>query len=134
MIAEGWLQIGYLISAVLFIIGLKRLSSPATARGGNRLSAMGMLVAIVLTLLNESIVTYTVIVVAVLVGSVIGLVMARRIKMTDMPQMVALLNGFGGGASLICSGGAACRASALPPAPRPWRPADGRARWRRRAD
>jgi NAD(P) transhydrogenase subunit beta len=94
----------YLIAAVCFIIGIKRLSSPATAVGGNRLSAVGMLVAIVVTLLDRSIVGYGVIVAGLVVGSALGLWLARAVKMTAMPQMVALLNGLGGGASLIVGG------------------------------
>ena len=94
----------YLVAAVCFILGLKRLGSPATARGGNILSGLGMLIAILVTLVDRAIVSYGVIVAGVLVGSVIGLVMARSVKMTSMPQMVALLNGFGGGASLVVGG------------------------------
>ncbi|HET9604232.1 MAG TPA: NAD(P)(+) transhydrogenase (Re/Si-specific) subunit beta [Gemmatimonadales bacterium] len=97
-------EILYLIAAVCFIIGIKRLSSPATAVGGNRLSAVGMLVAIVVTLLDRSIVGYGVIVAGLVVGSALGLWLARAVKMTAMPQMVALLNGLGGGASLIVGG------------------------------
>jgi NAD(P) transhydrogenase subunit beta len=97
-------EILYHIAAVCFIIGIKRLSSPATAVGGNRLSAVGMLVAIVVTLLDRSIVGYGVIVAGLVVGSALGLWLARAVKMTAMPQMVALLNGLGGGASLIVGG------------------------------
>jgi NAD(P) transhydrogenase subunit beta len=93
-------EIAYLIAAVLFIIGLKRLGSPATARSGNVVSGVGMLIAILVTLLDRAIVRYEVIIAGLVVGSAIGLVMARRVKMTSMPQMVALLNGLGGGASL----------------------------------
>jgi NAD(P) transhydrogenase subunit beta len=93
-------EIAYLVAAVLFIVGLKRLSSPATARSGNAISGIGMLLAILVTLLDRSIVRYDVALAGLVVGSAIGLVMARRIQMTSMPQMVALLNGLGGGASL----------------------------------
>jgi NAD(P) transhydrogenase subunit beta len=93
-------EIAYLIAAALFIMGLKRLGSPATARSGNAVSGLGMLLAILVTLLDRAIVSYEVIIAGLVVGSAIGLVMARRVKMTAMPQMVALLNGLGGGASL----------------------------------
>ncbi len=89
----------YLAAAVAFIVGLKRLTSPATARNGNRLAAIGMLVATVTTLLGQNIVSYTGILVGIVVGSAIGAIAARRIAMTDMPQLVAAFNGFGGGAS-----------------------------------
>ena len=91
----------YILSALLFGIGLKFLSSPATARRGNMLSAMGMLLAIVVTLLNESIIDYRFIAVGIIVGSIVGVLAARLIAMTAMPEMVALLNGFGGIASLL---------------------------------
>ena len=96
-------ELAYLVAAVLFIVGLKRLSSPATAVSGNQLSAVGMLIAIVVTLLDRAIVTYPVLTAGLLVGSALGWWMARTVKMTGMPQMVALLNGFGGLASLLVS-------------------------------
>ena len=91
----------YLLASVLFIIGLRRLSNPATAVAGNRLSSVGMLIAIVVTLLDQGILSYGVIAAGLLIGSALGLWMARSVKMTAMPQMVALLNGLGGGASLL---------------------------------
>ncbi|MDH3459260.1 MAG: NAD(P)(+) transhydrogenase (Re/Si-specific) subunit beta, partial [Gemmatimonadota bacterium] len=91
----------YLLSAVLFILGLKRLSSPATARTGNWLASLGMLIAIVVTLLFQNILTWQMVVIGMIVGSLIGGVFARTVKMTAMPEMVALLNGFGGGASAV---------------------------------
>ena len=98
----GWLnQILYLVAAVLFIIGLKRLGSPATARQGNALSGVGMLIAILVTLLDHAIVSYGVIVAGMVVGTALGVWQAYAVKMTAMPQMVALLNGFGGGASMV---------------------------------
>ena len=97
-------EVLYLVAAVCFIIGLKRLSSPGTAVNGNRLSAVGMLIAIVVTLFDRGIATYPVIAAGLVVGSALGLWMARTVKMTAMPQMVALLNGFGGGASLVVGG------------------------------
>ena len=94
----------YLVSAVLFIVGLQRLQSPATARSGNAISGVGMLIAMVATLLVADIVSPMVIVAGLLVGSTIGYWVARQVKMTSMPQMVALLNGFGGAASLLVGG------------------------------
>jgi H+-translocating NAD(P) transhydrogenase subunit beta len=91
----------YLIAAVLFILGLKRLSSPATARLGNRMAALGMLLAVVVTLLDRQIVSYGTILAGLVVGAVVGGVLARTIRMTDMPQLVAAFNGFGGGASAL---------------------------------
>jgi len=98
-------NISYLISAVLFIMGLKRLSSPATARSGNMMGAIAMLIAVVATLLEGEILDYAQIVAGILVGSGIGAVMARTIKMTAMPQMVAVFNGLGGGASAMVASG-----------------------------
>ena len=97
-------EVLYLVAAVCFILGLKRLSSPGTAVNGNRLSAAGMLIAIVVTLFDRGIVGYSVIAAGLVVGSALGLWMARAVKMTAMPQMVALLNGFGGAASLLVGG------------------------------
>ena len=94
-------QLLYLVGAVAFITGLKRLSSPATARSGNLVAAVGMLIAIVVTLVYGGILSFQWIVIGIVVGSGIGAIFARTVKMTDMPQMVALLNGFGGGASAL---------------------------------
>jgi H+-translocating NAD(P) transhydrogenase subunit beta len=98
------IEIAYLIAAVLFIVGLKRLSSPKTARSGNRIGATGMLVAVAVTLLHWEIVSFIWIIVGMVIGAAVGTIMARRVKMTSMPQMVALLNGFGGGASALVAG------------------------------
>ena len=92
------IPLAYLASAVLFILGIKRLSHPETAAGGNRLAAVGMLLAVIATLL-ESGLSYTWIGVGLAVGGLIGAVMARTVKMTAMPEMVAVFNGFGGAAS-----------------------------------
>lgn len=93
--------LAYLVSAVLFIMGLKLLSSPKTARRGNQLGALGMLLAVLVTLLDNKIVDFTYIIIGLVVGAAIGGILAKRVKMTDMPQMVGLLNGFGGGASAL---------------------------------
>ena len=95
------IELAYLGASVLFIVGLKRLSHPATARQGNTLSALGMLIAIVVTLLDRQIVTYPLIALGIGIGSVVGLAIARVVPMTSMPQMVGILNGFGGGASQL---------------------------------
>lgn len=90
----------YIIASVLFILGLKKLSSPATARNANLLSALGMFLAIVATLLTKGL-EYQWIFVGIAIGAVIGIFIALKVAMTAMPQMVALLNGSGGLASLI---------------------------------
>ena len=90
----------YLLSAILFILGIKGLTKPKTAVRGNMLSALGMLVAVVVTLITINDVDFTYVIAGMIVGGVIGGVMALKVQMTSMPQMVALLNGFGGGASL----------------------------------
>lgn len=110
MIPAFVVELSYLVAAALFIIGLKRLSSPATARQGNRLSAIGMLIAIVVTLFHQAILSYEVIIAGLVVGTAIGIWMARSIRMTSMPQMVALLNGLGGAASLVVGGAEFLRA------------------------
>jgi NAD(P) transhydrogenase subunit beta len=91
----------YLVCAILFIIGLRRLSSPATARSGNQLAAIGMAVAIIATLFDDRVLSFGWIVVGAVVGGAAGAVGARKVKMTAMPQMVALFNGFGGGAAAL---------------------------------
>ncbi len=99
--SDQLVQLAYLAAAVLFILGLHNLSSPRTAPRGNMLAAVGMLIAVVATLLVQEVVDYTVILAGLVVGSAIGLPLALRIQMTAMPQMVALLNGFGGAASAL---------------------------------
>lgn len=91
----------YLISSALFIFGIKQLSKVKTARRGNFTSALGMLIAIIATLLDRNVVSYELIIAGLVIGSLIGSIMALKVEMTAMPQMVALLNGFGGGASLL---------------------------------
>ncbi len=97
----SYVDLIYLATAVLFILGIKRLSSPATARGGNRMAAVGMLLGIVATLLVFDIVSPALVIVGLVIGAAIGGIMARTVAMTAMPEMVALLNGFGGGASQL---------------------------------
>jgi len=95
------IQFAYVISAALFIYGLKQLGSPATARRGNTISSLGMLVAVVAALLDQGIVDFQWIVIGFVVGGAIGGAAARMVQMTSMPEMVALFNGFGGMASLL---------------------------------
>ncbi len=95
------LDLIYIVSAVLFVLGLKRLGSPATAREGNALAAGAMLLAVVATLLDRSIVSWEVIAAGLVAGAIIGAVLARTVKMTAMPQLVGVFNGFGGGASAL---------------------------------
>lgn len=91
----------YILSAALFIFGLKMLSSPRTARVGNLISAVGMLIAIVMTLLDRGILDFRWIAIGLAVGSLVGFFAARLVAMTAMPEMVAVFNGFGGIASLL---------------------------------
>ncbi len=92
-------SLAYLVSAVLFVSGLRRLSSPTTARSGNALASLAMLLAIAATLIGQQVVNWATLAAAVMVGGLIGGILARRIEMTAMPQLVAVFNGFGGGAS-----------------------------------
>jgi NAD(P) transhydrogenase subunit beta len=98
------IQFAYLLAAVLFILGLRNLSSPRTAALGNQMAGMGMLIAIVATLLVAEVVSYKIVFAGIVVGGAIGAFTALRIQMTQMPQMVALLNGFGGAASVLVAG------------------------------
>jgi NAD(P) transhydrogenase subunit beta len=95
------IQMAYVVSAALFIFGLKQLGSPETARRGNTVSSLGMLIAIVAALLDQGIVDYQWIVIGFVVGGAIGGFAARMVEMTSMPELVALFNGFGGMASLL---------------------------------
>jgi NAD(P) transhydrogenase subunit beta len=95
------INVAYLAAGVLLIVGIKRLSSPATARSGNVVAAAGMAVALLFTLLHPDVDSYWLIAIGVAVGTVIGVISARRVRMTAMPQMVALFNGVGGGAAAL---------------------------------
>ncbi|GIU45631.1 NAD(P) transhydrogenase subunit beta [Shewanella sairae] len=96
-----FIYLAYLVAASLFILGIKGLTKPRTAVRGNQLSALGMFIAVVVTLFDQNILSYEWIIAGVLLGGAIGAVMATKIQVTSMPQMVAMLNGFGGGASLF---------------------------------
>jgi len=91
----------YLISAALFIIGIKRLTSPVTARAGNRLSSVAMLLAIVITIIKYTDTNIEWIIVGLIIGSFIGIILSKYVQMTAMPQLVAIFNAFGGAASAI---------------------------------
>ncbi|MDG1122364.1 MAG: NAD(P)(+) transhydrogenase (Re/Si-specific) subunit beta [Glaciecola sp.] len=94
-----FINIVYVIAAALFIYGLKLLGHPATARQGNKLSAIAMLVAIIVTLLDQNIVSYNWIIISVLSGSAVGVYVSKKVEMTGMPELVSLFNGVGGLAS-----------------------------------
>ena len=102
----SWITAGYLISAALFIFGLKKLGHPRTAPKGNQYGMMGMAVAVITTVaqmqLGEGgVISWTLIIAGILTGSIIGYIMAAKVEMTGMPEMVALFNGFGGAASAL---------------------------------
>ena len=100
---QSAIAVAYIAAAVLFILGLKQLSSPATARAGNRLAAIGMLIALAATLRDRQIISFWIIAAGAIVGAVIGIYFARTVQMTAMPQMVALFNGMGGATAALVS-------------------------------
>jgi NAD(P) transhydrogenase subunit beta len=93
------IQVSYLLTAFLFIMGLKRMSSPVTARSGIIWAGAGMVVATLVTFLYPGLTNYPLIMIAIAIGSAIAWISARRVAMTDIPQMIALYNGMGGGAA-----------------------------------
>ena len=97
---EILIDFGYIVASILFIIGIKMLGRPQRARRGNMVSALGMLIA-VLSALFECCLSFAWVIAGMLIGAFIGIIAARSVKMTSMPQMVAILNGFGGLASLL---------------------------------
>lgn len=98
---ETIINLAYVVAAALFILGLKLLSHPDTAKRGNFVSAVGMLIAVVVTLLDQQIITYQWIILGVVIGGAFGAWKAKSVEMTAMPEMVSLFNGFGGAASLL---------------------------------
>ncbi len=116
LVSESWINLAYLLAAVLFILGLKGLAHPRTAVRGNLTGAVGMLIAVLATLVARGL-GYELIALGLAIGAVIGAVAAIRVQMTAMPEMVALFNGFGGGASALVAGAAFIGASgtAAPP-------------------
>jgi NAD(P) transhydrogenase subunit beta len=101
---QAIIDISYLVAAVLFISGLKKLTSPATARRGNQYAAIGMLVAVVATLFYQQILTPAEMIGGLVVGGAIGALLSKRVEMTGMPELVAAFNGFGGIASALVAG------------------------------
>ena len=93
-------NLAYIAAAILFVFGIKMLGHADTARKGNRISSIGMALAIIVTLINQGL-DYKLVLGGIAVGSVIGFVAAKRVQMTGMPELVALFNGFGGLASLL---------------------------------
>ncbi len=100
------INLAYLSASILFIYGLKGLAHPRTAVRANQMGALGMLLAIVATLFDKNILSFEIILLGLVIGSAIGVFLALKVKMTEMPQMVALLNGFGGAASTLVGGAA----------------------------
>jgi H+-translocating NAD(P) transhydrogenase subunit beta len=98
---ETLITLAYLLAASLFIVGLKRLSSPRTARTGNRLAALGMMLAVAATLFIQQILSPVEMAAGLVLGAGVGLWLARTVEMTKMPELVAAFNGFGGGASAL---------------------------------
>ena len=97
---EILIDLGYIVASILFIIGIKMLGKPERAQRGNLVSALGMLIAVV-SALFECCLSFSLVIAGMVVGATIGVIAARTVKMTSMPQMVAILNGFGGLASLL---------------------------------
>ncbi len=100
-LSQNVVNLMYVVAAIGFIVGIKRLSSPTTARSGNIIAAAGMLIAVVFTFASPAIDSYLLIGVGIVIGSVVGVISARKVRMTAMPQMVALFNGVGGGAAAL---------------------------------
>ena len=96
-----WENIFYVLSSVLFIFGIKKLSHPRTARSGNLIASLGMFIAVITTLVVSKNLSYELIGIGIIIGSIIGAFFAVRVEMTQMPQMVAIFNGFGGIASAL---------------------------------
>ena len=94
-------NLAYVLAAILFIMGIKRLSSPKTAQSGNTIASLGMLVAIIATIISFELLDFKLIAIGMIIGTIIGATFAIRVQMTQMPQMVAIFNGFGGGASAL---------------------------------
>ncbi len=113
---DALINLAYLLAASLFIMGMKRLSSPATARSGNQMAAFGMLIAVVATLFVSRILTPAEMIGGLVVGAAIGAFLAKRVEMTSMPELVAAFNGFGGGASAVVAAAEVARYISLDPA------------------
>ena len=107
------IAVSYIVAAVLFIFGLKQLSSPSTARSGNRLAAIGMALALIATLLDRQIISFWTIAIGTVIGAAMGSYFGRTVQMTAMPQMVALFNGMGGATAALVSVAEFLRLSAI---------------------
>jgi len=118
------IQASYLVTAALFILGLKRMSSPVTARSGILWAGSGMLVATVVSFLYPDMTNYPLILAAIVVGGGLAWWSGKRVAMTDMPQMIALYNGMGGGAAAAMPGDS--RTLARCAVPRFWKPRPAR--------
>ena len=114
---QALINFTYMVASVLFILGLKGLTHPRTAVRGNILGALAMLLAVVVTLLDQQILSFEIILTGLVIGALIGLVLALKIQMTAMPQLVALFNGFGGGASVLVAGAALIEGTGTAAAP-----------------
>lgn len=99
------IQLLYLVATAFFIRGLKLLGSPATARRGNQFAAIGMLIGVLVTLFDLQIVSFELIIGGVVLGGLIGVVAAKKVEMTSMPELVAVFNGFGGASSALVAWG-----------------------------
>ena len=99
--SEIFANMSYIVASMLFIFGLKQLGSPETAQRGNLISASGMFLAVTVTLVNSQIISYEWLVTGLILGVIVGASAASLVKMTSMPELVALFNGFGGIASLL---------------------------------
>ncbi len=113
------IRVAYLAATVLFILGLHNLRSPASAIGGNRLAAIGMLIAVVATVFDRAVLSPELILAGLIAGALIGSLAARFVEMTAMPQLVGLFNGFGGAASALVAIGEYARLSGALAAPEP---------------
>jgi len=109
--AISWPNVGYLVAAILFILGIKGMTHPRTAVRGNQLGALGMLVAVLVVMVGGNVVSWPVAFIAMLIGSAGGVWLANTVQMTQMPQLVALFNGFGGIASVLVAGAELYKAS-----------------------
>ena len=109
---EQLVNLSYIIAAILFVFGIKMLGNASTARKGNQISSFGMALAVIVTLLDSNI-DYIMVIAALMAGSAIGFIAAKRVQMTGMPELVALFNGFGGLASLLVGAAEYQRAHAM---------------------
>jgi len=100
-ILEISVELIYMVAIALFVIGLKRMTSPATARTGNQMAAVAMFIGVIVTMLDRNILNFELIIAGIVVGGLIGGVAAKKVEMTSMPEMVALFNGVGGLSSVL---------------------------------